>query len=149
MNPVVFSRASDLWETPPELVTRYGPFDLDLAATAATAKAPRWFGPDHDDPACRDALAVADWTAYGRWAWLNPPYSQTARFLDHLHRQSRPFKVVALLPARTDTAWWHTYVWLGTASRQGVRVEFLPGRVRFVGGAHPAPFPSVILTFRR
>lgn len=50
-------------------------------------------------------------------------------------------RVVCLLPARTDTAWWHTFVIPHGA------VRFLRGRIRFEGAAHPAPFPSAIVVF--
>ena len=49
--------------------------------------------------------------------------------------------VVLLLPARTDTQWWHRYVSQG-------EIRFLKGRLRFEGGAHCAPFPSAIVIFR-
>jgi site-specific DNA-methyltransferase (adenine-specific) len=50
--------------------------------------------------------------------------------------------VVCLVPARTDTRWWHTYVTRG-------EVEFLPGRLRFGGAGNGAPFPSAVVVFRR
>jgi site-specific DNA-methyltransferase (adenine-specific) len=49
--------------------------------------------------------------------------------------------VVCLVPARTDTAWWHRYAEAG-------EVEFLPGRIRFGEAASGAPFPSAIVVFR-
>lgn len=152
MNPVVFSRQRDTWETPPALLEQYGPFDLDVAASAETAKAPVWFGPDHPDPTLRDALDLGGlWARYGQRAWLNPPYSQIAAFLDRATREVQiapGFELVCLLPARTDTRWWHTHIWLGSASRHRVEVEFLRGRLKFSGSANSAPFPSVVVTFR-
>jgi hypothetical protein len=61
-----------------------------------------------------------------------------------------------LVPSRTDTKWWHTYVYdFGIASfRPGVTVTFLPGRLKFgagdaIGGtANSAPFPSVLIGFK-
>lgn len=50
--------------------------------------------------------------------------------------------VVALLPARTDTRWFHEHV-LGHAE-----VRFVRGRVRFVGAVSGAPFPSMIAIWR-
>jgi hypothetical protein len=49
--------------------------------------------------------------------------------------------IVALVPARTDTRWWHEHV----AQHE---VEFLPGRLRFGGAKHSAPFPSAIVIMR-
>jgi hypothetical protein len=53
--------------------------------------------------------------------------------------------VVCLIPARTDTAWWHDYAAKG-------EVRFIRGRIKFVdqtgNGSNPAPFPSAIVIFR-
>jgi hypothetical protein len=48
--------------------------------------------------------------------------------------------VVALVPARPGSAWWHEYVARG-------EVEFLRGRLRFGGAASSAPFPSAVVVF--
>ena len=55
----------------------------------------------------------------------------------------RAERVICLLPARTDTAWWHDTVIAG-----GAEVRFVRGRLRFVGAEHPAPFPSAVVIFR-
>ena len=49
--------------------------------------------------------------------------------------------VVCLLPARTDTTWFHRYCLKG-------EVRFLRGRVKFKGAANGAPFPSMVVIFR-
>jgi site-specific DNA-methyltransferase (adenine-specific) len=51
-------------------------------------------------------------------------------------------KVVALLPARTDTRWFHAI-----HGRPDVEIEFLRGRLRFKGSTAPAPFPSMLVYF--
>ena len=48
--------------------------------------------------------------------------------------------VVCLVPARTDTAWWHDYAMEGD-------IEFLRGRLKFGGHKNNAPFPSAIVVF--
>lgn len=57
--------------------------------------------------------------------------------------------VDCLLPARTDAAWWWDFVWDKNTDlpRTGVRVKFLPGRLKFKGAPAGAPFPSVLVTF--
>ena len=50
--------------------------------------------------------------------------------------------VVCLLPARTDTAWWHDYVMHG-------EVHFIRGRLKFGGSKNNAPFPSALVVFKR
>ena len=49
--------------------------------------------------------------------------------------------VVCLVPARTDTSWWHRFCAHG-------EVRFIRGRLKFEGAAHGAPFPSAIVIFR-
>ena len=46
-----------------------------------------------------------------------------------------------LIPARTDTKWFHDYIY----GKQEVR--FLPGRLKFGGATTAAPFPSMIVIF--
>ena len=49
-------------------------------------------------------------------------------------------KVVMLLPARTDTRWFHDYCIKGN-------IEFLRGRLKFGNSENSAPFPSMIVIF--
>ena len=48
--------------------------------------------------------------------------------------------VVCLLPARTDTKWFHEYCTKGD-------IEFIKGRLYFNDGKGRAPFPSMIVVF--
>jgi site-specific DNA-methyltransferase (adenine-specific) len=52
-------------------------------------------------------------------------------------------KVVCLLPARTDTARFLDYIY------NKAEVRFLRGRVKFGGGKNSAPFPSMIVVFKK
>jgi site-specific DNA-methyltransferase (adenine-specific) len=76
---------------------------------------------------------------------MNPPYGkQIVPWLQKAVaevQQGHADRVVALLPARTDTIWWHTYV-----IPYGI-VHFLKGRVRFEGATHHAPFPSAVVIY--
>lgn len=144
---VAMSRADD-WETPNDLFARLNhefAFTLDVAATFENAKCPCFFSPGDDGLA-------KDWG--GNVCWMNPPYgSAIARWMRKAFESSlRGATVVCLVPARTDTAWWHDY-----AMRAHER-RFLRGRVRFLrngvaigdrskGGA-TSPFPSAIVVFR-
>jgi site-specific DNA-methyltransferase (adenine-specific) len=79
------------------------------------------------------------------------PYSQCRAFIAKAALEAtRGCTVVALVPARTDTKWWHAHVWDGAfhRPRPGVEVRFLPGRLKFSGSTNSAPFPSVVLIFR-
>jgi phage N-6-adenine-methyltransferase len=115
------------------LSERYGPFNLDAAATAENAKCARYF------TAADDGLAQT-WT--GR-VWLNPPYGrEVGKWVKKAWEsaQSSAELVVCLVPARTDTRWWHEYAVRG-------EVEFVRGRLRF-GRPTVAPFPSAVIVFR-
>lgn len=76
----------------------------------------------------------------GHRVFCNPPYG---RHVDRwLAKASTADLAVYLLPARTDTAWWHQYAELATERR------FLRGRLKYNDGKERAPFPSVILVYK-
>ncbi len=142
MNKIVFSRQSDEWSTPQDLYDRlheeFG-FTLDCAANENNSKCEHWLD---------DALGVS----WGQVNWLNPPYSLCRAFVEKAFLESfGGHKItVLLLPSRTDTRWWHDFVWDRDNPRPypGVEVRFIKGRVKFGGAANGAPFPSVIVVMR-
>ena len=144
----LFSSAKDDWETPDDFFQQLNDefcFTLDAAANERNHKVPLWFGPG-SPLGVEDAL-TADWRV-DRFttAWLNPPYGRSIeRWVEKAFREALQGRatVVCLLPARTDTAWWHRYV------MRASQVRFIRGRLRFVGAATSAPFPSVIVVFWR
>jgi site-specific DNA-methyltransferase (adenine-specific) len=110
-------------------------FDLDVCASPENAKCARYFS------AADDGLAQ-DWGS--AVCWMNPPYDRgigrwLAKAIAASHHGAR---VVALVPARTDTGWWHTY------AAKAAEVRFVRGRLTFGGADHPAPFPSAVLVFK-
>lgn len=137
INAGLMSSATPEWATPQDLFDRlaaeFGPFDVDVCATPDNAKVARFFTKE------QDGLAQP-WV--GR-CWMNPPYG---REIGHWVKKARESAdagatVVCLLPARTDTAWWHDNI-------QGrAEVRFLRGRVHF-NGTGPAPFPSAVAVLR-
>jgi phage N-6-adenine-methyltransferase len=144
---VLFSRQSDEWQTPVGLfqeLHREFNFSLDAAATRENAQCERYFS-----LADRNALTVS-WCGEGT-IWLNPPYSQCREFIAKAAGEARKgCTVVCLVPSRTDTRWWHEFIWnaVSHGCRPGVEVRFLRGRLRFVGAPASAPFPSVVLVMR-
>ena len=149
---VLFSSAQDDWQTPPELFAQLDAefaFDVDGAATAENAKCDQWFGPGG---MTEDALSFG-WPKYGETVFVNPPYSRglQSKFIAKAADAARKgCVVVMLIPARTDTKAFHAHIWNAETHqpRAGVEVRFLPGRIKFVGAAHGAPFPSMIVIFR-
>ena len=124
------------WETPQSLFDELDAefhFALDVCATDANHKAPAWYTPKVDGLKKR-------WRGV---CWMNPPYGrEIGKWMRKAYAESRDgATVVCLVPARTDTAWWHDYAIKG-------EVRFLRGRLRFVGAKNCAPFPSAIVIFR-
>ena len=75
--------------------------------------------------------------------WLNPPYGrQIGKWVRKAYEEAQKpnTSVVCLLPARTDTAWFHDYCVKGN-------ITFLRGRLKFGGCRNSAPFPSMIVVF--
>jgi len=130
------------WQTPPQLFeglnATFG-FTLDAAASASNTLCRDYIDAE------RDALAVP-WDTDGA-IWLNPPYGPTVgKWVAKAYAESlRGRTVVLLLPARTDTRWFHDFV------LPHGEILFLRGRLRFlVDGAEPlaaAPFPSMVVVF--
>lgn len=142
----LLSSGKDDWATPFErwarLHARLG-FTVDAAAHRSNALLLRWYGPGGER---EDALG-APWDAREVY-WCNPPYSRAAqpeRFVE----AAAGVTSVVLLPARTDTRLFHTYLWDASRGvpRPGVALRFLQGRVRFVGATAGAPFPSLLAGF--
>lgn len=149
MNRVLFSSASDEWETPPDLFAALDAefhFDLDLAATSVNALCHAFFDQQNN------ALTQA-WHRHGRMGFCNPPYSRQLQrqFVYKAMGESLlGFSTVLLLPARTDTRMFHDCIWDADmlAPRPGIDLRFLKGRVKFRKGGQalaPAPFPSMIV----
>lgn len=152
-----FSSGKDDWQTPFDLFNAFNArfqFVLDAAANSDNHLVDRWFGPGGE---CEDALG-AEWPLFEGNIWLNPPYSRgvqkkfIAKALYELraHPESGHC-VIALLPARTDTALFHNFLYdaAAQAPRSYVRsMQFLKGRLKFGGAAHGAPFPSMIVALQ-
>ena len=131
---------SDSWTTPKDLFDKLNAihkFDIDAAASRDNYLCPEWFGLDHEDPERRDGL-TASW-GFGH-VYLNPPYGRVIKDWV-LKAFEHSDLVVMLLPARTDTKWFHEIIF------PNAEVEFLKGRLKFGDSTTGAPFPSMIVTF--
>lgn len=133
----MFSSATDLWSTPQAFfdeLNREFCFSLDACALPENAKCSRYFTPEQDGLAQK----------WGGHVWCNPPYGRTigAWVRKGAESAGNGCVVVMLLPARTDTAWFHEYIY------QKAEIRFLRGRLKFGGSRNSAPFPSMIVIFR-
>lgn len=105
-------------------------FTLDAAASTLNHKCELWFG---EGGLAFDAL-TEDWGGEGSVVWCNPPYSAAGAFVAKAKAEAaKGATVVLLLPARTDTRWWHAHVWdqRTHAPQPDVQVRLIPGRLTF------------------
>jgi site-specific DNA-methyltransferase (adenine-specific) len=126
------------WHTPPGLFDTVesviGPFDLDPCAPdegTGSVRARVKFC------AAEDGLA-REWRGK---VFMNPPYgTMIGQWIAKANEEAKNgSKVIGLVPARTDTLWWHNHI-VGRAD-----VVFLKGRLAFGDGKKAAPFPSALI----
>lgn len=139
---VHFSSKSSEWATPTPLFDKLNEefgFTLDPCATAENAKCQTYFTRE------QSGLQFS-WD--GHTVFMNPPYgSEIKSWTEKAYTQSlstdrhEGVTVVCLVPARTDTAWWHDYAMKG-------EVRFIRGRIKFNGHKNSAPFPSALVIFQ-
>jgi site-specific DNA-methyltransferase (adenine-specific) len=131
-----FSSQTCEWSTPLDLFKKLDDefkFTLDPCATKENAKCEKFF-------TIRENGLAQSWE--GERVFVNPPYgNQINKWVKKAYEERLNAYVVMLLPARTDTRWWHNYVYWQAELR------FLKGRLKFGGVKNPAPFPSVIAIF--
>lgn len=132
----MFSSETDMWSTPQDLFDKLNAkfrFETDVCATDANTKCKKWF------TSVEDGLAQA-WSGS---CWMNPPYGrEIGAWIEKAYRSGRHgATVVCLVPARTDTKWWHDYCTKG-------EVTYLKGRLKFGNAKSCAPFPSAVVVFR-
>ena len=137
MTNIHFKSQTDEWSTPQDVFDKlnaeFGPFDLDPCATAENAKCKRFYS--------REENGLNHSWAFAR-VWMNPPYGRViGLWMKKAFEESkRGALVVCLVPARTDTAWWHDFAIYG-------KIRFIRGRLKFGGSKNSAPFPSAIVIF--
>jgi phage N-6-adenine-methyltransferase len=132
INPGIMSSKTDMWSTPQWLfdtLNSHYQFTIDVCAVPENAKCECFFSLEQDG-------LKQKWE--GR-CWMNPPYGkEISKWVKKAcDSAAEGALVVALLPARTDTAWFWEYV-------IKARVEFIRGRLKFGDGKGSAPFPSMI-----
>lgn len=131
---LMFSSKTDLWETPKDFfdeLNREFQFTIDVCATPENAKCENFYTPEIDG-------LSQEWE--GR-VWCNPPYGRQIGSWVKKAAESSAL-VVMLLPARTDTKWFHNYI-LGKAE-----IRFIKGRLKFGHQKNNAPFPVMVVVFR-
>lgn len=136
---VMFSSATDEWATPKDFFDTLNEefdFTLDPCASTDNAKCDKFYTKEQDG-------LKQDWS--GERVFCNPPYGKVIG--DWVKKCSEEAKkpnttVVALIPARTDTRYFHEFIY-----RKAREVRFIKGRLKFGGCKNSAPFPSMVVVF--
>lgn len=136
---VMFSSKTDMWATPQVLFDQLNEefhFTVDVCAIPENAKCEKFFTPEMNG-------------LYQCWegvCWCNPPYGrEIGKWVAKAKMaQSTGATVVMLLPARTDTKWFHNYIYKGW----NTEIRFIKGRLKFGNSKTAAPFPSMVVIFR-
>ena len=137
MNKGMYSSKKNDYETPQNFFDEINmefDFTLDPCST-------------HENAKCKNHYTISenglkkDWS--GEIVFMNPPYGREIKeWVKKAYDESiKGAIVVCLLPARTDTRWWHDYCMKG-------EIRFIKGRLKFGVTKNSAPFPSAIVIFR-
>lgn len=139
MQKVLFSSKTDQWATPQSFFDSLNNefhFDLDPCANEKNHKAELYFTKEDDG-------LSKDWS--GHRVFCNPPYGRTiGKWVEKAFEEGtkKNTLVVLLIPARTDTSYFHDYIY------NRAEIRFVPGRLKFGNSSTGAPFPSMIVIFR-
>jgi phage N-6-adenine-methyltransferase len=134
----LFSSKTGEWETPQDffdkLDWRFGKFTLDPCASCENHKTKKYYTIENNGLA-------QDWG--GETVFVNPPYRNLSEWVEKAYKESQKpgTKVVMLVPARTDTKYWHKYV------MKASEIHFIKGRLKFGDSKNSAPFPSAVIVF--
>ena len=135
----MMTSTSQEWETPQDLFDRLDQefdFTLDVCATKENTKCKNYYSIDADG-------LKQKWT--GR-CWMNPLYKQNYEWLKKAYQEVKNGDcelVVGLIPSRTDTVYFHEFI------LKANEIRFIKGRLKFSGQKNSAPFPSIIVVFKR
>lgn len=137
---VMFSRKEDSWATPQDFFDKLNQefhFTLDPCADDQNHKCGKYYTQEQDG-------LKQDWS--GEIVFCNPPYGRViSKWVRKCFEEvyCGPCKcAVMLLPARTETMWFHDYIY------HKAEVRFVKGRLKFGGAAVNAPFPNMVIVFR-
>lgn len=137
MDKVMFSSRSDEWSTPDDLfdkLNRLYHFDLDPCATDNNTKCENYYTKEQDG-------LVQSWK--GARVFCNPLYGrEVGKWVRKCSTEDTEICVM-LLPARTDTKWFHEYIY------NKAEIIFLKGRLKFGQSENSAPFPSMVVIFKK
>ena len=139
---VMFSSQTDQWATPQDFFNKLNEefhFTLDPCADEFNHKCDRYYTKEQDG-------LLQSWE--DETVFCNPPYGREIGKLVQkcfLEVEDGGCKcVVMLIPARTDTQWFHKYIYNNAAE-----IRFIKGRLKFGDSDNSAPFPSMVVVFKK
>lgn len=129
-NDLLFSSKTDDWSTPRDLYEELNKeFNFDF------------------DPCPLRSLTDGLSSPWIGNIFVNPPYSNVAAFLEKGQQElenNNSKIIVYLLASRTDTRWFHKYIY----NNPKAEIRFIKGRLKFGDSKNSAPFPSMLVIFR-
>lgn len=134
-----FSSKTNEWETPLDFfndINKEFNFNLDPCATDYNHKCSKYF------TLLEDGL-LQSWGGYR--VFCNPPYGRELhKWVEKAYKEKdRAELIVMLIPARTDTKYFHEYIY------HKAEIRFIRGRLKFGNAINGAPFPSMLVIFKR
>lgn len=135
----LFSNKTDNWATPQNFFDELNKefhFTLDPCADEKNHKCEKFF-------TRKENGLFQDWS--GESVFVNPPYGREIyNWVEKCYWEGHKENtiVVLLIPARTDTKYFHDFI----LNRSEIR--FIKGRLKFGDSDNSAPFPSMVVVFR-
>lgn len=107
-------------------------FTLDVCANEKNKKVFNYYS-ENDNALNKNWVGIC---------WMNPPYKDMKKWIIKAYNESviNNSVIVCLIPARTNTSWWHDYCMKG-------EIRFIKGRPKFEGCKHGLPQPLAIVVF--
>ena len=136
---LMFSSKTDLWATPNDFFDKLNDefrFTLDPCSTHENAKCYKHFTEEENG-------LLQDWG--NEVVFCNPPYGRQIKdWVKKSYEESQKDNttVVMLIPARTDTIYFHEYIY------HKAEIRFIKGRLKFGNAKNSAPFPSMVVIFK-
>ena len=129
-----FASKKQEYETPKKLFDKLNEefnFTIDVCADTHNKKVENFYSEE-------DNALTKDWNGV---CWMNPPYKDLKIWVEKAYKESlKGAIVVCLIPARTNTNWWHEYCMKG-------EIRFIKGRPKFKGCKYGLPQPLAIVIF--
>ena len=133
---LMFSSKSDIWATPQDFFNNLNAefnFTLDPCALPDNTKCSKFYTPEQNG-------LKQDWS--NETVFCNTPYSDIKNWVEKAYNEAkRGAKVVMLIPARTDTRYFHDFIY------GQHEIRFVRGRLKFGDQKNSAPFPSMVVVF--